>query len=176
VRVGTVNHAAEVVVEKRLPPLRRRTRRPLNHVFGDSSLANGDSELEEFAVNPWSTPQRVVTAHLPDEGDGVRVDSLPTGFARAAFPFPEETESFAMPSDYRIGLDDQKVGLPGMPVLGEPGPQSTVQRHQARSFVTAVHDEQLMSQSEILKEQAPARFHRRSGEAEHKYQPADHVA
>ena len=91
---------------------------PLNHVFADGSWGNGDTKLDQFAVNAWSTPQGIGLAHRPNQGNGLWADSLPTGIARAAFPFPEETESFAMPSDHGVRLNDQNVRLPGVPVLG----------------------------------------------------------
>ena len=147
----------------------------MNHIFCDSPLGNRDSELEQLAVNARSAPQRVGVAHRPDQGNGLWVDSLATSSARSAFPLPEETESFAMPSDHGVGLDDQKVGLPGMPVLGEPGPQSTVQWHQARPFTGPAQDKELMAQRQVLQQQISAGFQCRGEEAEQQSQPMEHA-
>jgi len=50
----------DVIREKRAPRLGGRAPTP-HHGLRDSRLADRDSELEEFAVNSWGAPQRVVT-------------------------------------------------------------------------------------------------------------------
>ena len=46
-----------VVAKERLPTLRSGPPLPC-HIFGDRGLTNVDAELEEFAVDPGSAPQR----------------------------------------------------------------------------------------------------------------------
>src|ERR1700737_35621 len=62
-------HAVGMVAKKRLPPLARRSSPP-NHVLGNRCLSDLDAELEQFAVDPWSAPERVgdanVSDHLPN--------------------------------------------------------------------------------------------------------------
>ena len=43
-----------------------------SHVFRNSGLADIDPELEQFAVNPWRSPQGVGSAHLENELANVR--------------------------------------------------------------------------------------------------------
>src|SRR5512144_1697588 len=55
-----------VVAQERLPALRRRTS-PARHILGNAGLPDIDPELEQFAVDPGCTPQRVGNAHLSDQ-------------------------------------------------------------------------------------------------------------
>jgi hypothetical protein len=55
-----------MIAEKGLPPLRRRSPPP-RHILGDTRLPDVDPELEEFAVDPRCTPERVGKAHVTDQ-------------------------------------------------------------------------------------------------------------
>ena len=55
-----------MIAEERLPPLRWGFPVPC-HVLGDRGLANFDAELEEFAMDSRSTPQRIGEAHGADQ-------------------------------------------------------------------------------------------------------------
>src|SRR6516162_178751 len=55
------------MVAEECPP-RLRWRSPVfGHVLGHGRLSEFEAKLEEFAVDARSAPQRVVSAHLPDE-------------------------------------------------------------------------------------------------------------
>jgi hypothetical protein len=58
-----------MIAKKRLPSLGRRSPPP-SRIFGNFCLLNIDAELEEFAVDPRRTPERVgntnVSNQLPD--------------------------------------------------------------------------------------------------------------
>src|SRR5215469_14278617 len=69
-RVKTDN-AVGVVAKEGLPALRRRPP-SLGHVFRDRGLADINSQFEEFAVNPWCSPQWVGNAHLANQLANVR--------------------------------------------------------------------------------------------------------
>src|SRR5450631_3772652 len=55
-----------VIAKECLPPLGWGLPMPC-HIFGDRGLTNVDAELEEFAVNPGSTPHRIGETHCPDQ-------------------------------------------------------------------------------------------------------------
>ena len=61
------HHLSNVIREKRAPGLRGWAPTP-DQVLRDSRLTNSDSELEEFAVDAWSAPQRVRLRHGPNQG------------------------------------------------------------------------------------------------------------
>src|SRR5664279_507906 len=54
-----------VVTQKGSPSLAGRPP-PFDHVPGDARLRDLNPELEQFAVNTWRAPNRILHAHLPD--------------------------------------------------------------------------------------------------------------
>ncbi len=60
-----------MIAEKRLSSLRRWSPVP-RHILGYGGLADIDAKLEQFAVNPRSTPERVGKAHCADQLPDVR--------------------------------------------------------------------------------------------------------
>ena len=46
----------------------------LDHVLGDARLRDLKPELEQFAVNAWRAPKRILDAHPPDQRAQLRVD------------------------------------------------------------------------------------------------------
>jgi len=55
-----------MVAEESLPALGRRAPSP-GHVLGDAGLADLDAELEQLAMDPRRSPQRIGNAHLADQ-------------------------------------------------------------------------------------------------------------
>src|ERR1700732_4259498 len=82
------------VVTQEGPPSLAGRPPPLDHVLGDARLRDFKPELEQFAVNAWRTPTRVLHAHPPDQYAQFRVDlrspsqsaRLPTPIAKKASP------------------------------------------------------------------------------------------
>jgi hypothetical protein len=58
--------AVSMVAKKGLPSLRRRASLA-GHILGDAGLADLDAELEQFAMDPRRSPQRIGNAHLADQ-------------------------------------------------------------------------------------------------------------
>src|SRR3984885_14265179 len=58
--------AVGVVAKKGLPSLRPRTSLA-GYILGDAGLADLDAELEQFAMDPRRSPQRIGNAHLADQ-------------------------------------------------------------------------------------------------------------
>src|ERR1700694_1766475 len=54
-----------MILQKCAPSLRRRFA-AAHHVFADAALADVDAELEQFTVDPWCTPRRILSTHLAD--------------------------------------------------------------------------------------------------------------
>jgi hypothetical protein len=54
-----------VVTQEGSPSLTRRST-PFDHVLGDARLRDLKPELEQFAMDAWRTPKRILDAHLPD--------------------------------------------------------------------------------------------------------------
>ena len=86
----------------------------LNHVFGHTGLADGDAQFEQLTLDVGRAPQRVVTAHLPDQIADLAGDRRSTWFSAAHFPRPEQAKALAMPRDNGLRPDG---GQPRTPVL-----------------------------------------------------------
>ena len=56
----------EVMIEESATGLGGQLPAP-HHVLADTGFANRDAELEQFAVDAWRTPQRILVAHLADQ-------------------------------------------------------------------------------------------------------------
>src|SRR5260370_16156692 len=71
-----------VVMQEGPPSLAGRPP-PFDHVLGDARLRDLKPELEQFAVNAWRTPKRILHAHPPDQYAQLRVDlRSPSPWAR----------------------------------------------------------------------------------------------
>ena len=121
------NHASEVIAKERLPVVGRGAPSSRDHIVGDGSLSQGDTKLEQLAMNPGSAPQRIRLVHVPDQGDDVWANGFPAGFGRTAFPPPEESKPRSMPLDDRAGLNQAEPGFPFVPGMREPSPKGPVQ-------------------------------------------------
>ena len=152
------NHVGKVVAKESFPVVGRATAAAWDHIVGDGSLRYGDAELEQLAVNSWSTPQRISAIHFPYQIDDGWGNRFSTGFARPAFPSPEESKSRSMPSDDGAGLNQADPDSSTIPGLGEPGPQGSVDWSQPGSVGTPAQNQQLVAQSQVLQEQVAAGF------------------
>src|SRR6202158_4552792 len=62
-----------VVTQEGSPSLAGRPP-PFDHVLGDARLRDLKPEFEQFAVNAWRTPKRILHAHPPDQYAQLRFD------------------------------------------------------------------------------------------------------
>src|SRR6202035_682542 len=78
---------------------------PFDHVLGDARLRDLKPKLEQFAVNAWRTPKRILNAHPPDQRAQLRVDlRSPAQWAR--LPTPVAAKTGPVPTHERLGPDD----------------------------------------------------------------------
>jgi hypothetical protein len=71
------------MVMQECPPSLARWPSPFDHVFGDARLRDLKPELEQFAVDAWHTPKRILDAHPPDQFSQLRADlRSPSPWAR----------------------------------------------------------------------------------------------
>jgi hypothetical protein len=73
------------------------------------AMVNGslDAELEEFAVDPGSAPQRVGEAHVADQLADFEWH-FRSADSRARLPSPEQAKPGPVPADNRLRFDDQQ--------------------------------------------------------------------
>src|SRR5438093_13437195 len=96
-----------MIAQKGLPALRRGLSSP-GHVFGHRGLPDIDAKLEQFAVDPRCSPQRIGNAHAPDQLAQVRVDLWPAT-ERAGFPAPVTTEPSPMPTHHGLRSENRRL-------------------------------------------------------------------
>ena len=91
-------------------------------------------------------------------------------------PAPVQPKSYSMPGDHRFRFDDHQGRSPAAPELGEPNPQKSVSKAQARSVaaVRLLQYEELMPESQDLcmehasiPETLPNRVEQREDDREH---------
>src|SRR2546428_6385201 len=90
-----------VVLQECSPRLRRRPPRP-DHVLRHRRLRESQAELQQLAVDPRRTPQRIRAAHLPYQIPQVPPNRGPTPTA-STLPCPVEPEAPAVPPHHGLG-------------------------------------------------------------------------
>ena len=79
-----------------------------------------------------------------------------------------------MPADHGLGLHDEQGVLPVWPQTAECDPECAVRIRQLGAFGLALHNGQLLSQSEVLEHELTLRFQARSGGREQEVQQVQH--
>src|SRR5216683_2612722 len=93
------------VVMQEGPPFLAGRPSLFDHVLGDARLRDLKPELEQFSVNAWRTPKRILHAHLPDQSAQLRGDPRsPSQWAR--LPTPVAAKAGPVPPHERLGLND----------------------------------------------------------------------
>src|SRR6266478_6302942 len=93
-----------VVTQEGSPSLAGR-RPSFDHVLGDARLCDFKPELEQFAVDAWRAPKRILHAHPPDQYAQLRFDlRSPSQWAR--LPTPVVAKAGPVPTHERLGPDD----------------------------------------------------------------------
>jgi hypothetical protein len=83
-QISRRGNPVSVVAQKRLPSLRRRSPSP-RHILGDGSLADGDAQLEQLAMDPWARDP--VQLDLPPSSGSYALCSARSDTARVKIAF-----------------------------------------------------------------------------------------
>src|SRR6266481_6734218 len=164
-----------VVTQEGSPSLAGRPP-PFDHVLGDARLRDLKPELEQFAVNAWRTPERILHAHPPDQRAQLRFDlrspsqweRLPTPVAAKAGPVP--THECLGPDDCENLQDRRKpaIELDKKPAIMVREPDATRQ--------PTPHDIQLMSKHRVLSFKPQLRLEWRGQDGQNETEQPDHSA
>src|SRR5262249_21764755 len=85
---------------RRLSPIPR-------HIFGYRGLADIDAKLEQLAVDPWCTPERVGKADVADQPSDI-CRQFRTATQRFRLPSPVQAKTRAVPADYSFWPNDRQ--------------------------------------------------------------------
>jgi hypothetical protein len=77
------------------------------HIFRDRGLTHIDAELEQFAMDPGSAPQRVGEAHVTDQLADFEWH-FRSAYSRSRLPSPDRAKPGPMPADDRFRLNDHQ--------------------------------------------------------------------
>ena len=121
------------------------------------------------------TPVRVIPAHPPNEIPNFLRHRRSARLPVANLPAPEEAKALPMPSDDRLGLDDQQGGFPVGPHTPPPDPEDPIRRGQLPSLRRkATENGQLLSQGEVLQSKLRRGLAQRGNRAQHGEQVSPH--
>src|SRR5215467_4244516 len=82
------------------------------HVLLNGAFAEVDAQLEQFAPDPFCSPQAIIPCHLLNQGHSLSGD-LGCGRYGSGLVFPVELEALAMPPQERLWLNDEESLFPG---------------------------------------------------------------
>jgi hypothetical protein len=152
VAVGTVKKSnAEirgVVLQECSPRLRRRPLRP-DHVLRHRRLRDRQAELQQLAVDPRRTPERIRAAHLPNQISQVPPNCGPTPSA-STLPRPVASKSLAVPANYRLRSHHLQRMPPARPQPRKENPEDPVHVRQPRPRLARLPHGELLPKHEVL--------------------------
>jgi len=142
-----------MVFQECSPCLGRRLGLPSRHQVGNCSLGDLDSQLEQLAMNPWCSPERVGIRHLKNKVTDLRADLRPAGTFMSGLELPEELETLSMPPDDSFGFDDDQWLLPVSPETTKHDPEKAVFCSNLRPFLMTFPDGQLLAECKVFRNQ-----------------------
>jgi len=120
-----------------------------NHVLRYARLRDFETELQQFAMDTWSAPQRMVDADPSDQRAQFRIDWRPT-ICRSGVPTPVTTKTSTVPPDHSIGRDHNQGVFPRRPEAPERNPEQLIQGCQSGAPVCPLEHGQLLTKREIF--------------------------
>ena len=120
-----------------------------SHVLLNGPLTYVNIQLEEFATNPFRSPQSILARHLLDQGDGFSRDFW---FDRSCsgLVFPIELEPLTMPTEERLWLNDEKRLLPGSNHPGQKHQDHPVRFGTGWSFHLSTKNNELLTEKSVF--------------------------
>ena len=154
-------HQIVGVIGQKDPPALRRRLTGLGKQPRDGALGNLQSQLEQLAVDARRAPERIRLPHRANQLTDLLGHTRSPGRSpeRPALPTPVASETLTMPGYDGLWSDDVYDRAPTGPTAGQPDPEDTIGLTQPRAFDASLVDSELLTKSEILKDEAPAARH-----------------
>ena len=122
-----------------------------DHVLAHARLADVDIQLEQFPVNPWCAPERIIAAHCTNQRSNFLGHSGAPRLSPSNFPVPEQAEALAVPTNHRRGFHNGDGRLPFAPNRRQPRPEQPIRSCQLRSLHRPLQNSELMTKGQNLK-------------------------
>ena len=120
---------------------------------GNRSFGYLDSQLEQLAMNPWCSPERVGVRHLKNKVTDLGADRRPAGTFTSGLEPPEQLETLSVPPNDSLGCDDDQWLLPVAPETTKHNPEKTVFCPNLRPFLMTFPDGQLLAERKVFESQ-----------------------
>ena len=133
-----------VIVQECSPGLRWRFRMA-DHIFRNRGFGNFDAKFEEFAVDSWRSPTRIVSAQSPNQFANVFRNRRPTRLSMSNLPGPVPTEATAVPTDNGGRFHDPERRTPSGPDARESNPETSISGLKSRSGRLSLQHDDLVS-------------------------------
>jgi hypothetical protein len=93
-----------------------------DHILAYAWFPNIYTELQQFAVDPWRTPQRILPTHLADHFVGFGSDRRSSKLAAPNLPSPEQLETLPMPGNHSFRFHDhqRRIASRSKPCTAKP--------------------------------------------------------
>jgi hypothetical protein len=143
------NQTLYMIFQEGSPGLRRWPP-ATDHVFTHAGFADINAQLEQFAMDPWSAPEWILSAHSADQIANLYRHGRTPGLAPSNFPPPKQAKALPVPADHRGWLDEEKTGFPVPPDLAKPGPEESIGWGELRPLHRALQNAELMAEGEDL--------------------------
>ncbi len=123
-------------------------------VLLDGALGDLEAELEQFTPDPFGAPGAVILGHVLDERHDARSQrgSALLSLAPRLAP-PDPSKEFSMPTQERIGLDNQQCCFPAWQSAGYEHKQATVTPGEYRTFSLPLEHDELLTEECVFKHQ-----------------------
>ncbi len=136
-------------------------------VSRDGSLGNLEPQLQQLAVDAWSSPGRVLARHGVESSPNLPPgDRSANRFASGA-KAPVKTKAFPVPSNDCVRLHDQKRIRPPRPHSAQQNPEQSVGTARLHPLSPTFQNHQLLPQSNDFKSQVITRPNKASQPYEH---------
>src|SRR3989475_6111381 len=161
-----------VILQKRAPRQRRRPPRP-EHVLRDRRLRDRQTQLQQFAMDPRRTPERIGAADPPNQISELRPDRGPTASA-STLPRPVAPEPLPVPADHGLSPHQLQRIPPALPEPRQHNPEDPVHSREPWSRLARLPHGELLPKREVLQRQLPVRANRGSQGPKEDPKPSDH--
>ncbi len=162
---GSSGHGKEIaannifgVILQECPPGLRWGLGMSDHVLRHGRLIDREAEHQHLAMNSGRAPGRIFRRQAPDQVSDVPVDRGTAGRPPSTFPPPVPFKPLSMPTDHRLGFDDNERGTPLFPDLGEEHPKQSVAILQPGSLMFPRENSELLPEGQVFEEQAFSGF------------------
>ena len=128
-------------------------------------------------MNARCAPGAILGDHAKDEGPQFLVHAFSSHtLATAGEPGPIELEPSAMPTNDRLGLNDEERLLPARPEFAEGNPKQPIWSGKSRLWMPMCQDFELLPQGKVFQEEIAAGAKEAQRKSREKYQQTDHTS